>query len=206
MRTELSRRDRKKGETRSKIIDIAVDLFQRQGFESTTADQIAESADVSKGTLYNYFPSKEAILHGHVQRGSADALSRTLSLIESFPDTRSRLSALFRDIAAWMKANREIYRIYVGYRMRNLLRTDFTQADRSGFNKVVEAVIAAGRKSGELRQDIPLQVLALHLEMMYFGTVICWFSDAKSFSFKKANEQVINLFLEGSAKNSKSKG
>lgn len=206
MRTELSRRDRKKEETRSKIIDIAMDLFQKQGFESTTSDQIAESADVSKGTLYNYFSSKEAILHGHVQRGTADGLSRTLSLIESLPDTRSRLSALFRDIAAWMKANRDIYRIYVGYRMRNLLRSDLTQADRSGFNKVVEAVIAAGRKSGELRQDIPLQVLALHLEMMYFGMLICWLSDAKPFTFKKANEQVINLFLEGAAKNSKSKG
>lgn len=206
MRAELSRRERKKGETRSKIIDIAMDLFQKQGFESTPADQIAEKADIAKGTLYNYFPSKEAILHGHVLRSTADALSHTLSLIEALPDTRSRLSALFKNLAAWMKANRDIYKIYVGYRMQNLLRPNLTQADRSGFNRVVEAVIAAGRKSGELRQDIPLPVLALHLEMMYFGVLICWLSGSKSFTFKKANEQVINLFLDGAAKNSGSKG
>ena len=183
-----------------------MDLFQKKGFESTTADEIAEKADVSKGTLYNYFPSKEAILHGHVQRGTADGLTRTLPLIESLPDTRSRLSALFRDIATWMKANRDTYRIYVGYRMQNLLRANVTQADRSGFNKVLEAVLAAGQKSGELRKDIPLPVLALHLEMMYFGVIICWLSDSKSFTFKKANEQVISMFLEGAAKNNRSKG
>jgi AcrR family transcriptional regulator len=50
-----------------------MDLFRKQGFESTTADQIAEEADVSKGTLYNYFPSKEAILQGYVQQGAAEA-------------------------------------------------------------------------------------------------------------------------------------
>ena len=205
-RAKLSRRERKKGETRSKIIDIAMGLFRKQGFESTTMDQIAEETDVSKGTLYNYFSSKEAILHEYVQRGAAEAKSRTLALIESLPDTRSRLAALFQNVSSWMKANREIYKVYVGYRMGNLLQPGQDQSARSGFSTILEAVLAAGQKSGELRKDIPPQILSLHLEMMYFGLLICWLSDAKSFTFKKAHEQIINLFLEGAAHNSKSKG
>lgn len=55
-------RERKKGEIRSRIIDTAMDLLDKQGFEATTVDQIAEKADVAKSILYNYFPAKEAIL------------------------------------------------------------------------------------------------------------------------------------------------
>jgi hypothetical protein len=97
-------------------------------------------------------------------------------------------------------------KVYVGYRMRNLLQPGQDQSARSGFGNILETVLAAGQKSGELRKDIPPQILSLHLEMMYFGLVICWLSDAKSFSFKKAHEQIINLFLQGATQNSKSKG
>ncbi len=57
-----NRMDRKKKETRQKIIASGMDLFIRQGFEAVTMEQIAEQADIAKGTLYNYFPIKEAIL------------------------------------------------------------------------------------------------------------------------------------------------
>lgn len=57
-----SRIERKKEETRKKIISVAMDLFNRQGFDQTTVEQIAEVADVAKGTVFNYFPAKDAIV------------------------------------------------------------------------------------------------------------------------------------------------
>src|SRR5436190_13015353 len=59
---ELSRRERKKGETRERIFQAACKLFRDKGFEATTIDEIAEKADVAKGTFFNYFPRKEAVL------------------------------------------------------------------------------------------------------------------------------------------------
>ncbi len=204
-RTEPGRRERKKGETRSRIIDIAVDLFRKQGFESTTVDQIAEKADVAKGTLYNYFPSKESILHGYAQQGAAETMTRTESLIESLPDTGARLSALFGHLSTWLKANRDLYMIYLRYRLQNL-GPGLGHDQRSGLSNVLEAVIIAGQKSGELRKDIPSQMLALHLEMMYFGACMCWLTDPRSCPLNKRGEQVISLFLNGASKNSTSKG
>lgn len=40
----------------------AMALIRAYGFEETTMEQIAEEADIAKGTLYNYFPAKEAII------------------------------------------------------------------------------------------------------------------------------------------------
>src|ERR1051326_2887526 len=59
---ELSRRERNKGETRERIFNAACKLFRHKGFDATTIDDIAEKADVAKGTFFNYFPRKEAVL------------------------------------------------------------------------------------------------------------------------------------------------
>ncbi|NGO67399.1 TetR/AcrR family transcriptional regulator [Streptomyces boncukensis] len=53
------RRERKKRETRERISDIATGMFLERGFEAVTIAEIAEAADVSVNTVYNYFPTKE---------------------------------------------------------------------------------------------------------------------------------------------------
>lgn len=54
---------RKKEKTRQVIITTAMNLFIQNGYEATTMEQIAEMADIAKGTLYNYFP---VLRHGDV--------------------------------------------------------------------------------------------------------------------------------------------
>src|SRR5689334_7351597 len=56
------RRERKKEETKRRIFDAATKLFSDKGFQATTIDDIATAADVSKGTFFNYFPKKEAVI------------------------------------------------------------------------------------------------------------------------------------------------
>lgn len=56
------RRDRKKRETSERIVSVAVDLFTRRGIEGCTIEEVAARADVGKGTIYNYFRTKEDII------------------------------------------------------------------------------------------------------------------------------------------------
>ncbi len=55
-------RERKKNRTRAMLIDAAIELSQRQGFDRTTVDQIAALADVSPRTFSRYFTTKEAVI------------------------------------------------------------------------------------------------------------------------------------------------
>jgi AcrR family transcriptional regulator len=48
--------------TRQRILDAAVNLFRTRGYEPTTTRDIADGADIATGTLFNYFPTKEAII------------------------------------------------------------------------------------------------------------------------------------------------
>jgi AcrR family transcriptional regulator len=55
-------RERKKQRTRAMLIDAAIELCDRQGFEHTTVDQIAAVADVSPRTFSRYFATKDAVI------------------------------------------------------------------------------------------------------------------------------------------------
>jgi AcrR family transcriptional regulator len=48
--------------TRERIVQAALDLFRRQGFDGTTTRDIAQAAEIAAGTLFNYFDTKEAIV------------------------------------------------------------------------------------------------------------------------------------------------
>lgn len=55
-------RERKRRETRERIVDAGLKLFLKRGYDTTTMEAIAEAADVSRRSLFHYFPAKEDIL------------------------------------------------------------------------------------------------------------------------------------------------
>ncbi len=70
-------RERKKAATRAAIRDAAMALFAEHGFAATTIDRIAEAADVSRATVFSYYPSKEDIVFGDASL-AIEALAATL--------------------------------------------------------------------------------------------------------------------------------
>ncbi|MFR0358275.1 TetR/AcrR family transcriptional regulator [Streptomyces sediminimaris] len=68
-------RERKKRQTRQYISDVATGLFVERGFDAVTVAEIAEAANVSVNTVYNYFPAKEDLFLDRAA-GVVDRLSR----------------------------------------------------------------------------------------------------------------------------------
>ncbi|WP_422935646.1 TetR/AcrR family transcriptional regulator [Sinomonas sp. P47F7] len=67
MTEQLGLRERKKLETRQRIVDAALNLFDERGFERVPVAEIARAANVSEATVFNYFPSKEDLVYGGMQ-------------------------------------------------------------------------------------------------------------------------------------------
>ncbi|TEB11512.1 HTH-type transcriptional repressor KstR2 [Pelotomaculum sp. FP] len=200
----VSRTERKKEETRKKIIAVAMDLFNKQGFEQTTVEQIAEEADVNKGTIYNHFPAKEAIICEYVQRIIKEQGPEALSQVMQLPDTRSRLIAALRKSLRWMhiELNKDIYEKYFAYRMQRVVQVlrDWDLSLSSGFRDVLAPIIELGKETGEIRRDMDSMALATHLESMHSNIAILWLSHPELFSIDEGIDMIMDLFLNG-AKN-----
>ncbi|TVR15048.1 MAG: TetR/AcrR family transcriptional regulator [Balneolaceae bacterium] len=67
---KLTRKEREKIARKEHILDIAEEIIAERGFDGATMDEIAEKAEVGKGTLYLHFKSKSAIYLGICERGS----------------------------------------------------------------------------------------------------------------------------------------
>ena len=61
-RALISRRERKKQNQKYAIIRAAQQLIEAKGYDATSVNEIAETADIAYGTFFNHFPSKEAML------------------------------------------------------------------------------------------------------------------------------------------------
>jgi AcrR family transcriptional regulator len=96
----LGLRERKKQRTRATLIDAAVDLCDRQGFDRTTVDQIAAIADVSPRTFSRYFATKDAIGLALVD----EVLDRTALELARQPRELNHLVAVYRSYVAMANA------------------------------------------------------------------------------------------------------
>src|SRR3954464_3406238 len=64
-------RERKKRQTRETIAHAAMALFAAHGFDAVTVADVARAADVSEGTVFNYFPTKEQLFYGEMEQFEA---------------------------------------------------------------------------------------------------------------------------------------
>jgi AcrR family transcriptional regulator len=83
-------RERKKRERRRRIEDAAVELFERDGFEATTVEQIATAADIAPRTFFSYFETKDDV----VLADYAERLDRILGELRRRPPDEAAWTAL----------------------------------------------------------------------------------------------------------------
>ena len=86
-----SRREANKGKSRQKILKASRRLFKEYGYENTMIEEVAAKAEVSKATLYNYFPNKDSLLVG------------------TMDDVTESFEKFIRGFDSHMKADEKIY-------------------------------------------------------------------------------------------------
>lgn len=92
---------RRRAEARpDEVLDAALDLFIERGFASTRVEDIAKRAGISKGAVYLYFPSKEAILEGLVRRAVLPLAIHVRGFVENYEgDPRLVLTMVMKMLA-----------------------------------------------------------------------------------------------------------
>jgi AcrR family transcriptional regulator len=90
----------------SQILDVAGSVFSRHGFHSTSMEQIAEGAGVTKPLLYRYFGSKDALYLATITQVGNHLMSG-LSLLMSNPNPKDRLKLIMLSFLTFVERHRD---------------------------------------------------------------------------------------------------
>ena len=202
MQPKDSRRmERKKEASRRKIITAAVSLFNRHGLEAVTMEQIAEAADVARGTLYNYFPSREAIVNAYLEQTFQDRSQDRIAQLRLLPDTHSRLVYIFTVLVEGVQRQQEIFEAFMVYRMKQV--TSFRQStgqEQTGLSLLIHEIITLGQDSHELRSDLDEGMLAGLFEYALIAAIKPLYLQPALYDQFSSIQHSVNLFLNGAGR------
>lgn len=109
--SQEKRRIRDPNLKRRKIFDAALRVFAERGFHNTTMDDIAQTSEVAKGTLYRYFSSKDDLLEQLLRATSRELVSRFSAAFGNDKDILEQIEAFIRSWLAFIEENHILYRL-----------------------------------------------------------------------------------------------
>lgn len=93
----------------SRIMETCFRLFAHQGYHATSVSQIAREAGISKGLIYNYYPSKEALLHGLFEYFGEEEQQMMGQIVDE--DPRKFLENLFEVVFEQIRTRQEFWKL-----------------------------------------------------------------------------------------------
>jgi len=94
------------------LLDAAERVFAAQGFEGAGMDDVAREAGVAKGTLYLYYPSKEALYRAAVHNGLASLTEELERRVGGEVSVRAKIEAFVHTKLAYFEAHHAFYKLY----------------------------------------------------------------------------------------------
>ncbi|WP_159030249.1 TetR/AcrR family transcriptional regulator [Streptomyces sp. CB01201] len=168
------RRERNKQRVRNHLYASAIKLITVKGYEHTSVDEIAEEADVARGTFFNHFQRKEDLItmwgarrrvrlkHG-LETTEADPPECLQSMLERCVDVLCEINEEERDVTramlmAWVKAGRPLQ-------------------EEPFASEIFANMIGLAQKRGEIPEGVDSLRVGLLLRDAYLGTLYRWSQD-----------------------------
>lgn len=192
MLQEMSRRERKKLQTKKTISEIALKLFFSKGLNETTVAEIMEEAALGTGTFYNYFESKEAILK-HCLAERIDSAKQTCENIQTSPlNATQKLFQMLQAVGKTHEENQLLISLYMEF-YRNPNKLDKKAPHGARFKEILSSIILEGQDKNEFRKDIPSEII----NEMFSGILKSTMSSNLELSFMDNINYKHSLLLEG---------
>ncbi|MBD3340597.1 MAG: TetR family transcriptional regulator [Candidatus Lokiarchaeota archaeon] len=207
----LTRREREKLVRKNLMIKAAKKLFSNYNFNDVTMDEIANEAEFTKRTLYQYFSSKEDIYFAVILGGFKKLYSYFQKSIKVKATGYRKLLLAISAYYTFYKQNPKIFKLmnYVGYVKRNressLSYKDFQKFDDLLFRELAR-IIEEGQIDGSIRSDLNPQTTGYALAFLITGFFQQLSESGKSFTkFHSMDEDefidfIIDLLLASLSK------
>ena len=195
--TTLSRRERKKNELRERIYRTALKLFRTRGFDDTRIEDITEEVDISRNTFFNYYATKDGILH-EIARRTVSYYEKMLEKeLESSDPVTVKIKRLLVQMGRNIQKEKDFYRAIFVEIMRSQVGLVQEEKEYTTIDELLGALLRQGQRRGEIDDTLDPYQLSEMLTGIYFLSIIHWLNSKKPYSISKRLSAAAGIFLKG---------
>jgi AcrR family transcriptional regulator len=183
------------GYDQQSVLNIAVDVFNRHGYEATSMGILAENLGISKSAIYHHVPSKGDLLRLALERalGGLEAILEEPGAASGRAD--DRLEYVLRRTIDVLVEQLPFVTLLLRLRGNTEIERD-ALARRRAFNNAVSELVRTASIEGSLRSDIDPRTTA----RLLFGTInsiVEWYKPGGPLSKEKLADDVITMVFNG---------
>ncbi len=204
----LSRKEREKLFKRYEILNSAVKLFAKKGYDGTKLEDIAEAAEFGKGTIYNYFETKEDIYLEIIDRVTEDYTKKLNEMNQKSKTLYEFVSLITENLARFVLNDQ------FEFLMLLRLRTEINAIEKVKKSKIVQNYISVARKvfkqkitsaikNNEIKKINPDYFVLLFRNLLFpyfYSILIQSKNNVSEKELKSAGDFVLSTLFHGIAK------
>ncbi len=181
---------------RQEILNAAWELFDKNGYEKTTVNEIIKKANTSKGGFYYYFKAKEELLNSLYAIFDREYEKIYESMDKSL-DCMMQLKLLNQYVAYFIEVNVSPALLAEMYRSQLMQKQQESfWGENRYYLHLVKKIISEGQKKGEIRSDIPASELTHHVMSLERGIFVDWCVRNGGFPLGYYGERCFSLYSE----------
>ena len=190
----MSLREKKKIETRNKIFEVAGRLFKEKGFENATVDEITREAEIGKGTFFNYYPTKEALLVDFVKQKEELVYDLVRNELKKNTSIQNRIKKVLVLVARSNEKDKELTKLFVFEHLRHY---GYEERKSRSLNNLICDLLEKGAEKGEVKKSFDRKSAADILAATYFHSLMEWLWSNTDLSFSEDISRKIDMIFDG---------
>jgi len=193
----MATQEERKAQTKQNILNCAKKLFDKNGFEKTSLDQILKSANIAKGTFYQHFKTKLDILIAVSRGENSVKMKEVLNQVQN--GTLKPLDVLLyhlKQIGDWFEKHPKIAQTLIIANITEPKEKISTHPEYTsrGF---IHSVLSSAQKQKLIKQDIDLWEVTAMIGGFIVVTIIYWAKDPKEGVLANSLISKLNILLDG---------
>jgi TetR/AcrR family transcriptional regulator, fatty acid metabolism regulator protein len=188
----------KKKVKRQLIIDAAIEVFSRNGFQNSTISQIAQKANVAEGTIYQYFKNKEDLFFSIPIDKTKEFYNELELHLQGIHGAENEIRKFVWYYLYHLQENPEYARaLMLEMRVnRNFARAKAFEAYRPLTHKILE-IIEGGQEEGVIRKDVNIYTLRHLILGMLEHIVTRWLLKGENGDLLAQYNEAVALLMHG---------
>jgi len=199
----MRRTNEEAAQTRQAILDAALTVFSREGYQASRLQDIANAAGVTRGAIYHHFGNKVELYITLIEKSSERISAIIEQAIEEGGSFQELAARVLVDFWTSLEENPQLAKVVELYNLRIGYVPELANFDRrreEGAEKVVNYIagfISEAIENGELSSDLDPMIAARAFMAYQNGIRTLWLTKQNAFSLKECAPALAAIFVRG---------